>query len=52
MVGNKSDLEDKRVITYEEGQDLEDKYNMNFLETSALNGNNIDKLFNDSKNYN
>ena len=48
LVGNKTDLEDKRQITYEEGEEFANRNNMQFFETSALNGNNIDKLFNDS----
>ena len=48
LVGNKTDLEDKRQITYEEGEEFANRNNMQFFETSALNGNNIDKLFNDT----
>jgi small GTP-binding protein len=45
LVGNKIDLEDKRVVSYEEGKDFAERNNMLFYETSALNGKNIDKLF-------
>ena len=48
LVGNKIDLEDKRQVTYEEGEDFANRNNMQFFETSALNGTNIDKLFNDT----
>jgi len=48
LVGNKIDLEDKRQITYEEGEDYANQNNMQFFETSALNGSNIDKMFNDN----
>ena len=48
LVGNKTDLEAKRQITYEEGEEFANRNNMQFFETSALNGNNIDKLFNDT----
>ena len=48
LVGNKIDLEDKRQVTYEEGEDFANRNNMQFYETSALNGTNIDKLFNDT----
>ena len=48
LVGNKIDLEDKRQITYEEGEDFANQNNMQFFETSALNGSNIDELFNDT----
>jgi len=48
LVGNKSDLKEMRNISYEEGEDLANRFNMMFFETSALNGDNIDKLFNDT----
>ena len=48
LVGNKIDLKDKRVVSYEEGQDFAEKNNMLFFETSAFSGENIDKLFNES----
>ena len=48
LVGNKSDLKEIRNISYEEGEDLANRFNMMFFETSALNGDNIDKLFNDT----
>ena len=48
LVGNKEDLGDKRVITYEEGEELASRNSMLFFETSALSGKNIDLVFNDS----
>ena len=45
LLGNKSDLEDKRVISTEEGKNKAEFYKSSFLETSALNGNNIEKAF-------
>ncbi len=48
LVGNKSDLKEMRNISYEEGEELANRFNMMFFETSALNGDNIDKLFNDT----
>ena len=45
LVGNKSDLENNRVISYEEGEELAHRFNMKFYETSACTGKNIDKLF-------
>ena len=35
LVGNKSDLKDKRVISYEEGLKVSTRYNIPFFETSA-----------------
>ena len=46
LVGNKTDLEDKRVVSTEEGQKFADDNNLLFFETSALNGSNIKELFN------
>ena len=45
LIGNKTDLNDERIITYENGKNLADKNNCNFFETSALNGNNVDEAF-------
>lgn len=44
LIGNKSDMLN-RVITEEEGKALADKYNVPFVETSALTGLNIEKAF-------
>ena len=48
LVGNKIDLQDIRKVTYEEGEDFANRNGMQFFETSALNGTNIEKLFNDT----
>ena len=48
LVGNKIDLdneEGKRQVQKEEGQELADKYNINFYETSAKAGTNVDDVF-------
>ena len=50
LVGNKSDLEDKRQVSTEEGQELADKYGMLFFETSAKNGQNVEEIFQNSAN--
>ena len=47
LVGNKSDLENKRVISIEEGKNKAKLYKFAFMETSSLNGNNIEKAFNE-----
>ena len=45
LIGNKSDLEDKRQVTTEEGEKFAEENNLKFYETSALNGNNIEEIF-------
>lgn len=45
LVGNKSDLEEKRVVSYNEAIDLANKNGMLFFETSAKNGTNVEKVF-------
>ena len=48
LVGNKTDLEDKRVISMVEGQKLADDNGLLFFETSAKNGKNIEEMFHKS----
>ena len=45
LVGNKIDLENERKVSTEEGQNLANEYNMDFLETSAKTGENIENIF-------
>lgn len=45
MVGNKTDLEDERTVTVACGNDAAKSNNLNFLETSALDGSNVEKAF-------
>lgn len=45
LVGNKSDLEDQRVISEEDGQAKAKKIGAEFMETSALNGAFISDVF-------
>ena len=47
LIGNKSDLEEERKITIEQGKEKAEFYKLAFMETSALNGNNIEKAFNE-----
>ena len=35
LIGNKCDLEDKRVITYNQGKEFADIYGVKFIEASA-----------------
>jgi Ras-related protein Rab-6A len=45
LVGNKTDLADKRQVAIEEGEAKAQEYNVMFIETSAKAGYNIKKLF-------
>ena len=45
LVGNKSDLEEKRQITKENGEEKAKNFNLGFIETSACSGDNIDQAF-------
>ena len=45
IIGNKCDLEDKREILDEQGEEKAKSFGCAFLETSALSGNNVDKAF-------
>lgn len=45
LVGNKVDLESKRIVLYSEGEEFAKSNGLIFMETSALNGINIDNLF-------
>jgi Ras-related protein Rab-7A len=42
LLGNKSDLQDQRAVQPADGQRLANTYTMEFRETSALTGNNIE----------
>ena len=45
LCGNKSDLDNDRVVGAEEGKQLADEYGVQFFETSALTGQNVEKMF-------
>ena len=45
LIGNKTDLEEKREVSYDEGSIYASKHGMLFYECSAKTGQNIDKIF-------
>lgn len=45
LVGNKTDLADKRQVTTEEGEQKAKELNVMFIETSAKAGHNVKQLF-------
>ena len=46
MVGGKKDMEDKRVISNEEGSEIAKKYNFfEFIECSSKTGENVEEIF-------
>ena len=45
LLGNKCDNESERKVSKEEGEEKAKYHNVAFLETSALNGTNIEKAF-------
>ena len=45
LVGNKSDLEDRREVSFEEAQEFAEQRGMAFIETSALDSSNVDLAF-------
>lgn len=45
LLGNKSDLEDSRQVSFQEGQSLAKEYQILFFETSAFKDENINESF-------
>ena len=45
LVGNKIDLLDQRSVDIKDAESLAKKYNLPYIETSALNGTGIDQAF-------
>ncbi|AYV75487.1 MAG: GTP-binding protein YPTC1 [Terrestrivirus sp.] len=45
LIGNKSDLVDKRIIEYSAGNELGQSLNIPFIETSAMNASNVSDAF-------
>lgn len=46
LVGNKTDLKEKRRVQTSEGEDFASNNSLLFFETSALTGENVEKIFN------
>ena len=45
LVGNKIDLKDQRVVSLKQGEELAQKLNLSYIETSAKTGENINDAF-------
>ena len=45
LIGNKSDLEEKRKVTYQEGKDFATSNGMQFMETSAKTASKVQEAF-------
>ena len=45
LIGNKSDLEDKRLVSYNQGKEFADTYGLKFIETSAKKNLNVNEAF-------
>ena len=45
LIGNKTDLEEKRVITYNQGKEFADSYGLKYIETSAKKNLNVSEAF-------
>eukprot|EP00811_Abedinium_folium_P037265 NODE_9897_length_1391_cov_41.418513.p2 GENE.NODE_9897_length_1391_cov_41.418513~~NODE_9897_length_1391_cov_41.418513.p2 ORF type:complete len:203 (+),score=50.68 NODE_9897_length_1391_cov_41.418513:179-787(+) len=45
LVGNKSDLQSKKVVSYDEAKELADSLGVHFMETSAKNAHNVEQAF-------
>ncbi|EGR32473.1 Ras family protein, putative, partial [Ichthyophthirius multifiliis] len=45
LVGNKTDMNENRQVQYQEGQELAQMYNLNYIEVSAKSGENVDQVF-------
>ena len=43
MIGNKCDMKEDRVVSYEDGEELSKSFNVPFLETSAKSVVNVEE---------
>jgi len=44
LIGNKMDLDSKRAVTTQEGEDFARKHGLSFLETSAKTADNVEQV--------
>ena len=44
LIGNKSDLGNRRAVTYAEGESFASQHNLIFLETSAKTDDNVEEV--------
>ena len=47
LIGTKTDLDNQREVSYEQGVEVANKYNILFSETSSKNNKNIKEFFNE-----
>lgn len=45
LIGNKSDLDSRRAVSYEEGEKFARQHDLIFMETSAKNDENVEEAF-------
>lgn len=45
LIGNKCDVTERRVVSYQQGKELADQYGLQFFETSAKLNHNVDAVF-------
>ena len=45
LVGNKCDMDSKKVVSFDEGKELADQLGIKFLETSAKSSHNVEQAF-------
>ncbi|CEF63441.1 Ras-related protein Rab-14 [Strongyloides ratti] len=50
LIGNKSDLEEQREVTFDEGKQFSEENGLAFLECSAKTGSNVEEIFVTSTN--